>query len=239
MWFERKRRYISPAISILILILILVGASCKADELQQPAEPQHNLPVTDNKTAAVTLDIISFIAQPKTIKSGEQTVLSWKVTGANSLSIDQGIGNISQSSGSLSISPKTTTLYTLTASDGRYVISGRFLVIVKTAEGAIVWPSSSSENITAETMYEGWSYYPNKYVEWTILDRNRDTASDAYTCWHQGRIINKHNEWIMTQVTVSGKVVASTISPSEKIIYVTSMDCLQLPDLKWKWKLNK
>jgi hypothetical protein len=112
-------------------------------------------------------------------------------------------------------------------------------VIVKTADGAIIWPQSSSEIVTPEPIYEGWSHYPNKYVEWTILDRNKDTGSDVYNCWHQGRIINHHSEWMMTDVTVSGKIVASKILPSEQLIYVTSMDCLQLPELKWKWKSYK
>jgi len=239
MLFELERRHISPVISILILALTLIGASCTVGELPQPVDIPANLPVADNKTAPVILNIKSFAAQPKTIILGEQTVLSWNTVGSNSLSIDPGIGSISNNSGSISISPKATTLYTLKASDGRYEVSTKFLVIVKTAGGEIVWSASSSENVTAEQIYEGWSYYPNKYVEWTILDRNKDTATDTYTCWHQGRIINKHGEWMMTDVTVSGKMVVKTILPSEQMIYVTSMDCQWLPELKWKWKARQ
>jgi len=239
MLFKLERRHISSAILILILTLILVGTSCTMDELPQPIENPANPPIADNSTTCVILDISSFVAQPKTIILGEQTVLSWKAVGATSLSIDPGIGSISVDSQSITVSPKATTLYTLRASDGCYEVSQKFLVIVKTTDGEIVWPASSSENVTAEPIYEGWSYYPNKDVEWTILDRNKDTGSDIYNCWHQGRIINKHNEWMMTQVTVSGKLVANTILPSEQVIYVTSMDCLQLPELKWKWKVNK
>jgi len=239
MLFELERRHISPAISIFILMLILIGTSCTVDELPQPVDNPANPPVSNTNTTCVILDISSFVAQPKTIVLGEQTVLSWKTVAATSLSIDPGIGSISVDSNSITVTPKATTLYTLRASDGCYEVSQKFLVIVKTADGEIVWPASSSENATAEPIYEGWSHYPNKFVEWTILDRNKDTATDTYTCWHQGRIINKHGEWMMTDVTVSGKVVASTISPSQQVIYVTSMDCLQLPELKWKWKVSK
>ncbi len=239
MLFELERRHISPAISILILTLMLIGASCTVDELPQPVDNPANPPVVDNSATCVILDISSFVAQPKTIILGEQTVLSWKTVAATSLSIDPGIGSISVDSDSIIVTPKATTLYTLRASDGCYEVSQKFLVIVKTIDGEIVWPAGSSENVTAEPIYEGWSHYPNKYVEWTILDRNKYAESDIYNCWHQGRIINKHSEWIMTEVTVSGKVVASTISPSEQVIYVTSIDCLQLPELKWKWKVSK
>jgi len=238
MLFELERRHISPAISILILMLILIGTSCTVDELPQPVDNSANSPVADNSITCVILDISSFVAQPKTIIEGEQTVLSWKTVAATSLSIDPGIGNISVDTQSITVSPKATTLYTLRASDGCYEVSQKFLVIVKTADGEIVWPAGSSENVTPEPIYEGWSHYPNNYVEWTILDRNKDTASDTYTCWHQGRIINKHEEWMMTEVTVSGKVVARTIAPSEQVIYVTSMDCLLLPELKWKWQIK-
>lgn len=235
MLLELERRCISPAISILILMLILIGTSCTVEELPQPVDNPANPPVADNSITCVILDISSFVAQPKTIILGEQTVLSWKTVAATSLSIDPDIGSIGVDSESITVTPKATTLYTLRASDGCYEVSQKFLVIVKTADGEIVWTAGSSENVTAEQIYEGWSHYPNKYVEWTILDRNKDTGGDVYNCWHQGSIINKHGEWVMTEVTVSGKKVASTISPSERVIYVTSMDCLQLPELKWKW----
>jgi len=240
MLFKLERRYSSLTVSFLISLFLLVGVSCTVDELPvQVKPPEGNPSVTGNITAPASLDIKSFTAQPKTIKLGENTVLSWKVSGATSLSIDPAIGSVSGNSGNVSISPREITLYTLRASDGRYEISTKFLVIVKTADGAIIWPKSSSDNITTEPLYEGWSYYPNKYVVWEIIDRNRNTASDTVNCWHQGRIINNHTEWMMTEVTVSNRLIANNISPSSQIIYVTSMDCLQLPELKWKWKVYK
>jgi len=224
----------------MVILVLLIVASCTVNELPAQENPANVTPaVTGNITNTAMFGINSFIAQPEIIKPGETTILSWKVTGASSLSIDPDIGSVTGTSGSVSIAPQGTTLYTLTACDARCKMIARFLVIVKKADGSIIWPTISSDNITTEPLYEGWSYYPNKYVEWTILDRNKDTAIDTLTCWHQGRIINKHGEWTMTDVTVSGKMVARIILPSEQVIYVTSMDCLQLPELKWKWKVYK
>ncbi len=117
MLLERDRRFSTMALSLLMLALILIGAACTVDELPPAAEPT-NVPTTDNKTAPVILDIKFFAAQPKTIKLGENAALSWQVAGASSLSIDPDIGSVKESSGSTSISPKATTLYTLRASDG-------------------------------------------------------------------------------------------------------------------------
>lgn len=60
--------------------------------------------------------IESFSADPNSISSGESSTLSWQVSDATSVSIDQGIGTVALS-GSTSVSPTATTTYTLTAAN--------------------------------------------------------------------------------------------------------------------------
>jgi hypothetical protein len=60
--------------------------------------------------------IISFNADPSSISAGESSDLSWNVSGATTISIDQGIGNVALT-GTRSVAPVTTTIYTLTASN--------------------------------------------------------------------------------------------------------------------------
>ncbi|MBI4912161.1 MAG: hypothetical protein HY823_05445 [Acidobacteria bacterium] len=60
--------------------------------------------------------ISSFTASPATITAGGSSTLAWAVSGANSLSIDPGVGPVSGTS--KSVSPAATTTYTLTASNG-------------------------------------------------------------------------------------------------------------------------
>lgn len=240
MLFELGRRYSLLTVSLLVSLLLLIGASCTINELPpQVNPPKENPIVTGNITTSALLDIKSFIAQPKTIKLGENTTLGWKVDGASSLSVDPTIGSVTGNTGNVSISPRETTLYTLKASDGHHEISARFLVIVKTADGTIVWSNSGSDNSTTEPFYEGWSYYPNKYVEWDIIDRYKDPYGDTGNCWQAGNIINNHSEWMMTEITVNNKSVAAFILPSSRRGYTTSIDCQQLPELKWKWKVYK
>jgi hypothetical protein len=72
----------------------------------------------DSAYATVTVTepppvIISFFASADTIVDGAVSVLSWNVTGADTVRIDQGIG-ITQGN-VLRVQPTTTTTYTLTA----------------------------------------------------------------------------------------------------------------------------
>jgi len=59
--------------------------------------------------------IISFIAEPAAITEGESSTLSWTVTNATVVTINQGIGDVDPSTGSYDVTPMETTVYTLTA----------------------------------------------------------------------------------------------------------------------------
>ena len=77
-----------------------------------------------NATATVTVlpplpkpVIASFKASPAEVAIGGQTTLSWAVTGADSLSIDEGVGAVTGLS-KKSVTVSADTLYTLTATNG-------------------------------------------------------------------------------------------------------------------------
>ena len=58
--------------------------------------------------------IASFSVQPATIAQGQSATLSWSVSGASSLSIDNGVGDVTGAT-SRAVSPAATTTYVLTA----------------------------------------------------------------------------------------------------------------------------
>jgi PKD repeat protein len=60
--------------------------------------------------------VVTFSANPTEIKTGESATLLWNVTGATSVTIDQGVGNVAVA-GSKTVSPTKTTTYTLTATN--------------------------------------------------------------------------------------------------------------------------
>jgi hypothetical protein len=73
--------------------------------------------------------INSFNASPSSISTGGSSELSWVVSGANKVSIDQGIGNVALA-GTRTVTPVTTTVYTLTASNNIGTVTATTQVIV-------------------------------------------------------------------------------------------------------------
>jgi hypothetical protein len=81
---------------VLLFVMLITGCGIGGINLTQP------------------VTIASFDASPPSIAAGESSTLSWSVTGATSVSIDQGVGNVALT-GSRVVTPAATTVYTLTA----------------------------------------------------------------------------------------------------------------------------
>ncbi|HAV10093.1 MAG TPA: hypothetical protein DCX22_00505 [Dehalococcoidia bacterium] len=75
--------------------------------------------------------IQSFEATPAVINAGDVTSLRWNTINSQSVSIDNGIGDVAIS-GTLPISPTTTTFYTLTAKNSLGTATARTQIIVQT-----------------------------------------------------------------------------------------------------------
>jgi uncharacterized cupredoxin-like copper-binding protein len=65
-------------------------------------------------TAASSAMVIRFDATPTNITAGQSSQLTWVTQGATSVSINQGVGNVA-ATGSTTVTPTVTTVYTLTA----------------------------------------------------------------------------------------------------------------------------
>lgn len=83
----------------------------------------------------VTLElpkVISFIASPPNISSGQSVVLTWQTENATSITIQPGVGNVS-TSGTKEVTPASTTKYTLTASSENGTVNASQEVVVNIA----------------------------------------------------------------------------------------------------------
>jgi hypothetical protein len=68
---------------------------------------------------APRVEILFFIANPTQINAGQSSTLSWRVTGADTVTITPGIGNVNPTNGTISVSPTDTTTYRLTATNAQ------------------------------------------------------------------------------------------------------------------------
>ena len=84
--------------------------------------------ITVNPVAEAPI-ITSFLADPLTIAEGESSTLSWSVTDATSVTIDQTIGSVALVS-TKAVSPTTTTTYTLTATNAAGSVTATTTVTV-------------------------------------------------------------------------------------------------------------
>lgn len=93
--------------------------------------------ITGCTGAPPTTPIInSFLTLSPTIVIGESSTLSWSVTDATTVTIDHGVGTIALS-GTTTVSPITTTTYTLTATNTAGSVTASVTVTVGAAYGSI------------------------------------------------------------------------------------------------------
>lgn len=104
--------------------------------------------VTASATVAVTPPpavphIASFTASPTSLQAGQSATLSFAVTGATSVSIDQGIGAVT---GNVTVTPAATTTYTLSATNSAGTSTLQATVtVLPAAQGAPVITSFSAD----------------------------------------------------------------------------------------------
>jgi hypothetical protein len=104
--------------------------------------------------------VTSFTATPSSVSSGQPSTLSWVVSDATSVSIDNGVGAQSNlSSGSVTVSPVTTTLYTLTASNSAGSTQAQVLVtvVISDTQPPTVPANLSATAVSSSQISLSWS----------------------------------------------------------------------------------
>jgi len=89
-------------------------------------------------TAVITIQVVPvsipqvvvFTASPQTINAGQSSTLCWQVTGTTGVNISNGVGSNLNPNTCATVSPQTTTTYTLTASNSAGQITASVTVNV-------------------------------------------------------------------------------------------------------------
>ena len=98
---------------LLLLLILIVIPGCITVQTQT----SEKIPVVGTPPV-----VIVFSSNPSTITPGGTPTLLWSVIGANSVSIDQGIGTV-DAAGARVISPAKSTVYTLIATNSKGTIT--------------------------------------------------------------------------------------------------------------------
>jgi len=114
------KRFVFLTLSLVLLLILIPGCVTVPAPQSGPA----SIHIFDagsgkgyeNPAVGQPSVIGSFSSNPSAINSGGTTTLSWNVTGANSVSIDQGIGRV-DAAGTRLVSPSTSTVYTISATN--------------------------------------------------------------------------------------------------------------------------
>ena len=149
--------------------------------------------------------ITTFHVHPETIKADETARISWEVTEAQSVRIDPDIGEV-EASGVYTVTPDTTTIYTLSATNIAGTVTNTVTVNVDllpqiisfTADPSSIqsctgstlsWQTGSAETVTiqpeisAELPFDGsQQVFPQKTTTYHItVARGEMTAEDSVT----------------------------------------------------------
>lgn len=101
--------------------------------------------------------VASFEAGTSSICGGSDTNLSWSVSGATSVTIDNAVGNVG-ATGSIAVNPLTSTTYTLTAVNAFGSATAQVLLNVSSNSPVIdVFAASEMEICKGDTIYLSWS----------------------------------------------------------------------------------
>jgi hypothetical protein len=87
------------------------------------------LDLVNHLTGNGVLAIQSFTATPTQVTSGSNATLTWEVSNADSVTIDQGVGTVT-AAGSKQVMPLSTTVYTLLAKANTNTATSSVQVIV-------------------------------------------------------------------------------------------------------------
>ena len=112
------KRFVFLSLSLLLLLILIPGCFTVSNSATDILTP----PVGNASGYLV------FSSNPSTINAGGTSTLLWNVTGANSVSIDQGIGQVDVA-GTRVVSPATSTVYTISCYQlrwYRYQVSGDY-----------------------------------------------------------------------------------------------------------------
>jgi uncharacterized protein DUF4185 len=137
---------ISRDVRTIIGLIVILGCGGSGSE-----------PTTTPPTAVPLPIIATFLATPSRITSDQTTTLTWSVTGAQTVTIDNGVGAVTGSS--TTVSPGTSRTYTLSATNsaGTSTATTPVTVTAGVAGITLTWNAASSVKLEQVIGDKDWA----------------------------------------------------------------------------------
>ena len=168
---------------------------------------------TTTKSVTITVTklpvINSFTAKPASIVSGNSTALKWDVSGATTVTINKNIGEVDLT-GTKSVSPTTTTTYTLTAANNVGSVDKSVKVTVTANEAEIISFTAdpltivAGESTTLKWEVEnGSSASINQSIGTVDTDSGTETVHPTTTTTYKLTVEGNYGDTTTATVTVN------------------------------------
>jgi peptidoglycan-associated lipoprotein len=109
-----RRQYVW-VLGLVLLLVLAGGVGCKKKPVVSPTVPPPPQPSVTSPTPP-PVPTVKLTATPGTIERGQTTTLQWSSTGARTLTLEPGLGQVTpEASGSMSVSPYETMTYRIIA----------------------------------------------------------------------------------------------------------------------------
>jgi peptidoglycan-associated lipoprotein len=183
--------------ALLASALILFAAGCKPKPTPAPPPPPPPPPAKTEPPPKPARPTATLTAEPSSVQRGQAVTLRWSVSGADSISIAPGVGNV-PASGSREVYPNASTTYTLSASGpgGNTSASARVNVTeppkeVKESPKPKPVRKSFSQRVTDEVqdVYFNYDKYDVREDARSVLTRNAD-ALKAILTEYPGEVVS-------------------------------------------------
>jgi len=165
----------------------------------------------------IEIRIASFDVTPSIINQGESANLSWVVTGATSVNIDNGIGSVALS-GHRVIIPTVTTTYTLTAFNAETSKEANVQIYVHVKQP----PTQQTPNIactTDSTTNKIQVATADANIKWynIVITNNTGSSNCHWAIYDGGGVTNRSTNVMPTSEVTAGDFIFIWYSPAGNV----------------------
>jgi hypothetical protein len=222
-----KWHTITLALTLLVTASLIAGCITIVDKPAAPKAPsttpapaaKPSPPAQQPPPAAGSPVVKSFTAEPASISPGQQSTLTWVVTGATTVNVTPKVGSIAADN-TVMVSPLNTTTYTLTATNNAGTVSSSVIVNVK-ASGADL-----PDLVITDFWFQGSDiYYKAKNIGRAAAKGNR-----AFFYFNNMKVAQDYTEALepgQERTSIFGNY-NWTWKPPTEVPYVTGVDQISL-----------